>query len=56
MALSLAKGEEHEYRNLYGVNVRWVFDGILDVKKLVDEEIGSGTEVYYELFSPPDGE
>jgi|SRR4051794_7222775 len=38
---------EHEYQNTYGETVRWVFRELLDLKELIDEAIGDGTEVYY---------
>ena len=43
----LGKGGQIEYASAEGNRARWLFRGIGDIKTLIDDEIGDGTEVYY---------
>ena len=43
----LGKKTQVEYASAEGNQVRWLFRGIGDIKALLDDEIGDGTEVYY---------
>lgn len=45
-ALALGKREENSYENPYGQTCRWVFKGLGDLQKVLDEELGHGVEIY----------
>jgi hypothetical protein len=47
-ARQLAKKEEHSYRNLHGVKVKWVLERVLEVTEILAREIAEGTEVYHQ--------
>lgn len=50
----VAKQKEHEYEAVGGHVVRWVFQQVDAIAPLVDDEIGDGTEVYWEYFERVD--
>lgn len=50
----LGKKDEHEYLNVEGNRVSWVFREVLDVVALFDEALTEGTEVYYKFLSEED--
>jgi|SRR6266702_5428908 len=47
----IAKQREHSYKNQYGATVTWVFDSLIDVKQILNSELGEGAEIYSEYFS-----
>jgi hypothetical protein len=53
-AEEMAREKEHEYEATGGHTVRWVFQHINAVAPLVDDEIGEGTEVYWEFYEKVD--
>jgi hypothetical protein len=50
-----AKGRalSHSYLNGAGSEVRWSFEAVLEVKRIMDHEIADGSEVYARTWSIP---
>jgi len=48
-ALALGDSEEHSYENADGETVRWKFAGLHDLRKLDDQDLVHGAEVYSTL-------
>jgi len=50
-----AKGANlsHTYQNDAGDEVRWMFESILEVRRIMSDEIGDGSEIYARTWSTP---
>jgi hypothetical protein len=50
-----AKGQElcHSYQNDAGVEVCWTFRSVLEVRRIMDDDIGDGCEIYARTWSTP---
>ena len=44
-ALAIGKAEEHSYENPYGSMVQWRFCGLAELAELLDDTLGTGTEL-----------
>ncbi|MEW9667718.1 DUF4288 domain-containing protein [Ammoniphilus sp. 3BR4] len=53
LANQWGKEYEDEIWETNGKKTRWVYDQVLDVWELFDEEIRSGTEVYSRFWAAP---
>jgi hypothetical protein len=49
--VAMAKTKEHSFENVYGATVTWAFEGVLELKEILDKQPISGTELYSEFFS-----
>lgn len=50
----IARGMEHEYEAIDSRLVRWEFQSIEKVQKILDDELTEGTEVCWEFFERVD--
>lgn len=53
-SIILGKNQEHSYENIYGQTVKWEFIGLRELREIVDETIGDGTEIKSKLLKIDD--
>ena len=46
-------GLSHSYQNDVKGEVRWIFESILEVKRIMSDDIGDGCEIYARIWSTP---
>lgn len=53
---AVGKSKEHSYENKYGQTVCWSLVKVAELKQIMAEEIGHGTEVFYRFFGRRKGD
>lgn len=43
----------HSYQNDSGIEVCWTFQSVLEVRRIMDDDIGDGCEIYARTWSTP---
>ena len=54
VALSIAKGKEHTYKNHKQDNVQWMFQQVNQIEELFDQSLQDGAEVYWKFYEKVD--
>lgn len=55
-ARALGVERQHSYENKFGQTVHWKLAQVVEIKELLTDALGHGTEVYYRFFSRPESD